>query len=118
MKIRKGFVTNSSSSSFILAKKREFTEKEKQIILDFMTEKLLGVPELTSESTEEQRQDSFRMNSVYDEEVMDAINQALADGKTVYVSPEDNFNTFDLGELWEKLLNSGSNNFEFLYGEC
>lgn len=42
MKTRNGFVTNSSSSSFILATAKEFTEEQNQIILNYAKNKLLG----------------------------------------------------------------------------
>lgn len=42
MKTRNGFVTNSSSSSFILATAKKFTEEQNQIILNYAKNKLLG----------------------------------------------------------------------------
>ena len=41
MKTRSDFVTNSSSSSFIIARSEELTEKQKDAILDFVTKNFL-----------------------------------------------------------------------------
>lgn len=42
MKVRTDFVTNSSSSSFILARKAELSEKQKEAIVEFVVERMLG----------------------------------------------------------------------------
>lgn len=44
MKIRMDFVSNSSSSSFVLARKGELSEKQKEAVIRFVEEQMLGKP--------------------------------------------------------------------------
>jgi len=54
MKIRTDYVTNSSSSSFILARKEELSEAQKEAVLGYVARKMLGNAILTPSSSEEE----------------------------------------------------------------
>ena len=75
MKVRQDFVTNSSSSSFLLARKGEFSEKQKEAIIRFVEENLLGSPvpaeeeefqDFLRENYLEEHEDGYYVDEIYD----------------------------------------------------
>lgn len=120
MKIRTDFVTNSSSSSFILARKEELTEKQKEVIIDFVEKHMLGEKMLTPENTEEEIQKVLNENYI-EEEQQEEIRESLKAGKTVFsgciVFECCEYNYGDLFEtLWDKLEEAGKEDFEAIDG--
>lgn len=116
MKIRLDYVTNSSSSSYIIARKEKLSEKQKEAILEFVENAMLGNG---GEIRTKEELDQFFMDEYYedvnDEDFEDSYNyekyknalDAINRGLTVYtgwVSFECDASEADLlAPLWDKL---------------
>lgn len=120
MKIRTDFITNSSSSSFILARKGELTERQKQVITEYVESKMLGEEMLAPGISEEEMQEVFEENYI-DGDDQERIRRALKEGKTIY----GGWVSFDCGEddlgdmfigLWKRLEEADGGNFETIDG--
>lgn len=123
MKTRLDYVTNSSSSSFILGKKHglefAFNDKQKELLLQFIGEKLLGTLALTPDNTEEEISDYITKHYLNADEE-EKIRKALKEGNDVYYGSinyecsEDKLNEIYL-KVWEIIENESEGNFKIIH---
>ena len=99
MKIRSDYVTNSSSSSFLLAHKGKLNERQKKAILDYVESAFFGTQLLDSNCSEEEYQEvakGWDFNENQDKE----IRKALSQGNNLYAGGVDFYDDYDHSSLY------------------
>lgn len=122
MKYRSDFVTNSSSSSFILARGHELSERQKDAIVRYVEHRFLGSLVVSPEDEPD------KIERVFDEEwenldyygdSKDEARSALEDGLSIYAGEvifdgiSDDFGTL-CQEIWRVLEEADDEDHRFV----
>ena len=115
MKVRNDFVTNSSSSSFVLARTGEMNEKQKEEILQYLEKKIFGEKILSPDNTEDEIKKTFEEQYI-EGAIQEEARNALKEGKSIYsgfVSFEEceyNYRSF-FEDIWAIMEEHGEGDF-------
>ncbi len=118
MKVRNDFVTNSSSS-FILARKPGVNDKQKEAIIQYVENHLLGEEILSPDSSEEEIQKVFQEYYEFeeDEDRQQEVRKRLEEGKSIYAGQisfeECDYSYADLFQhIWQIMEKYSDSGFE------
>ena len=104
MKIRMDYVTNSSSSSFILARKEELSQKQKDAIVDFVVKRMLGEKVASTQEELDRYAEEYWLEGEELEAMKAEINRGLSiySGDVSFDTGEDDI-AYLLNDLWEAI---------------
>ena len=112
LKIRQGFVTNSSSSSFLIAKSEGFTDEQKMKLLKQIEDLFFGEVELAKGSSEEE------IRKYADENLMDVeqVRKLVVDKDIRHGSVDYEDCVYTLQNLYSTIWDAvrGDTNIEFI----
>ena len=121
MKIRHGFVTNSSSANYVVAYKNNFTPEQKIAIADYVIGKILGDLLLHSGTSIDESKKILEKNW-YEEDEMQGMIDMLELGYDIYqnvISYEEA--DYTIRDLYKGIFNTikkvAPDEFKIIYGE-
>ena len=123
MKVRCDFLTNSSSSSFILARKGGLSNRQKEAIASFVERSFLGERVFDPDNSAQSIEEVIKKYDIYDDETAAEVRRAAAEGYSIYEGEVIFDYSFDIADLYEELwhllsVNDDSKHaFEILDGD-
>ena len=111
MKYRSDFVTNSSSSSFIVARKGKLNKAQKKALLEVLEEELLGEEVLKPGATEEEIDaacDEYSEMKYHKDQIKELLEEGkmICVGEVIFDGMHDDYGSF-LQRLWDVIEENG-----------